>query len=145
MNVLLKRVYLSGRSFYICPCDADCEFHRPSICFTHMFEKETKEYYTGENLLQNGALLSIRHILEHRPGRKGSQQFQYGHVSYDIRKTTINEQQEITLKAITESGTEKKRSAAVRSKSEKTAELDRINQRYVYKKSRVSQHFIITE
>ncbi|MEC1750016.1 competence type IV pilus minor pilin ComGG [Bacillus mojavensis] len=73
----------------------------------HMFEKETKEYYTGENLLQNGALLSIRHILEHRQGQKGSQQLPYGHVSYDIRETPIKEQQEITLKAITESGTEK--------------------------------------
>ncbi|MCK8100795.1 ComGG family competence protein [Bacillus sp. 2CMS4F] len=79
----------------------------PQFVSRHMFEKETKEYYTGENLLQNGSLLSIRHILEHRPGRKGSQQFQYGHVSYDIRKTTIKEQQEITLKAITVSGTEK--------------------------------------
>ncbi|QQF61440.1 competence protein ComG [Bacillus mojavensis] len=82
-------------------------FTAPQFVSRHMFEKKTKEYYTGENLLQNGALLSIRHILEHRPGRKGSQQFQYGHVSYDIRKTTIKEQQEITLKAITESGTEK--------------------------------------
>ncbi|AZV50943.1 competence type IV pilus minor pilin ComGG [Bacillus halotolerans] len=82
-------------------------FTAPQFVSRHMFEQETKEYYTGENLLQNGALLSIRHILEHRPGRKGSQQFQYGHVSYDIRKTTIKEQQEITLKAITESGTEK--------------------------------------
>ncbi|MGQ5176636.1 competence type IV pilus minor pilin ComGG [Bacillus halotolerans] len=82
-------------------------FTAPQFVSRHMFEKETKEYYTGENLLQNGALLSIRHILEHRPGRKGSQQFQYGRVSYDIRKTTIKEQQEITLKAITESGTEK--------------------------------------
>ncbi|WP_024122041.1 competence type IV pilus minor pilin ComGG [Bacillus halotolerans] len=82
-------------------------FTAPQFVSRHMFEQKTKEYYTGENLLQNGALLSIRHILEHRPGRKGSQQFQYGHVSYDIRKTTIKEQQEITLKAITESGTEK--------------------------------------
>ncbi|MBV7318014.1 competence type IV pilus minor pilin ComGG [Bacillus halotolerans] len=82
-------------------------FTAPQFVSRHMFEQETKEYYTGENLLQNGALLSIRHILEHRPGRKGSQQFQYGHVSYDIRKKTIKEQQEITLKAITESGTEK--------------------------------------
>lgn len=36
-----------------------------------MFEKETKEFYTGENLLQNGALLSIRHVLEQRKRPKG--------------------------------------------------------------------------
>lgn len=31
-----------------------------------MFEKETKELYIGENLLQNGVLLSVRHVLEER-------------------------------------------------------------------------------
>ncbi|MED0869047.1 competence type IV pilus minor pilin ComGG [Bacillus spizizenii] len=72
-----------------------------------MFEKETKEFYTGENLLQNGALLSIRHVLEQRKGQKDSQQFPYGQVSYYIYDTSIKEQKEINLKALTESGTER--------------------------------------
>ncbi|MCO4850164.1 competence type IV pilus minor pilin ComGG [Bacillus vallismortis] len=72
-----------------------------------MFEKETKELYIGENLLQNGALLSIRHILEQRKGQKGSQQFTYGQVSYHIHETSIKEQKEINLKAMTESGAER--------------------------------------
>ncbi|MCY7783937.1 MULTISPECIES: competence type IV pilus minor pilin ComGG [unclassified Bacillus (in: firmicutes)] len=73
-----------------------------------MFEKETKELYTGENLLQNGALLSIRHVLEKRKGgQHGSQQFAYGKVSYHIYDTSIKEQKEISLKASTESGTER--------------------------------------
>ncbi|MBU2658158.1 competence type IV pilus minor pilin ComGG [Bacillus cabrialesii] len=72
-----------------------------------LFEKETKEFYTGENLLQNGALLSIRHVLEQRKGQKGSQQFAYGQVSYRIHDTSIKEQKEISLQARTESGIER--------------------------------------
>lgn len=72
-----------------------------------LFEKETKEFYTGENLLQNGALLSIRHVLEQRKGQQGSQQFTYGQVSYRIHDTTKKEQKEISLRALTESGTER--------------------------------------
>lgn len=72
-----------------------------------MFEKETKELYTGENLLQNGALLSIRHVLEQQKGQKGTQQFPYGQVSYYIRDTSIKEQKEINLKVLTESGAER--------------------------------------
>ncbi|MGG1249052.1 competence type IV pilus minor pilin ComGG [Bacillus spizizenii] len=72
-----------------------------------MFEKETKEFYTGENLLQNGALLSIRHVLEQRKGQKDSKQFPYGRVSYCIHDTSIKERKEINITALTESGTER--------------------------------------
>ncbi|KAF1679645.1 competence type IV pilus minor pilin ComGG [Bacillus mexicanus] len=72
-----------------------------------LFEKETKEFYTGENLLQNGALLSIRHVIEQRKGRKGSQEFPYGQVSYRIYDTSANGQKEISLRAITQSGAER--------------------------------------
>lgn len=72
-----------------------------------MFEKGTKEFYTGENLLQNGALLSIRHVLEQRKGQKDSKQFPYGRVSYCIHDTSIKERKEINITALTESGTER--------------------------------------
>ncbi|MGF9601009.1 ComG operon protein ComGG [Bacillus subtilis] len=72
-----------------------------------MFEKETKELYIGENLLQNGVLLSIRHVLEERKGQEGTQQFPYGRVSYYIHDTSIKEQKEINLRVTTESGTER--------------------------------------
>lgn len=61
-----------------------------------MFEKETKELYIGENLLQNGVLLSIRHVLEERKGQEGTQQFLYGRVSYYIHDTSIKEQKKST-------------------------------------------------
>lgn len=72
-----------------------------------MFEKETKELYIGENLLQNGVLLSIRHVLEERKGQEGTQQFLYGRVSYYIHDTSIKEQKEINLRVSTDSGTER--------------------------------------
>ncbi len=40
-------------------------------------------------------------------GQKGSQQFTYGQVSYHIHNTSIKEQKQISLKAITESGAER--------------------------------------
>ncbi|WP_258729498.1 competence type IV pilus minor pilin ComGG [Bacillus atrophaeus] len=70
------------------------------------FEKETKEFYIRENLLQNGALLSIRHMLEARQGQKGSRQFDYGLVSYQIQSTSKKEQKEINVKSVTNSGAE---------------------------------------
>nr|WGD85384.1 ComG operon protein ComGG [Bacillus subtilis] len=73
-----------------------------------MFEKETKELYIGENLLQNGVLLSIRHVLEERKEyQEGTEQFPYGRVSYYIHDTSIKEQKEINLRVSTESGTER--------------------------------------
>ncbi|MBY8912984.1 competence protein ComG [Bacillus sp. YC2] len=71
------------------------------------FEKETAEYYAGENLLQNGALLSIRHVLQGQKGQSGKKRFSYGVVSYEIRGPIHQGALDIFIKGETRSGTKR--------------------------------------
>ncbi len=48
------------------------------------FAKEAGEYWIGENLLQNGALLSSRHMTQGQKVQTGTQRFPYGTVSFHI-------------------------------------------------------------
>ncbi|WP_275039098.1 competence type IV pilus minor pilin ComGG [Bacillus atrophaeus] len=106
------------------------------------FEKETKEFYIRENLLQNGALLSIRHMLEARQGQKGSRQFEYGLVSYQIQSTSKKEQKEINVKSVTNSGSEMTARFIFDLKQKKLF-IGKNKWEETYKKQRLRQHFII--
>ncbi|MCC9023125.1 competence type IV pilus minor pilin ComGG [Bacillus nakamurai] len=71
------------------------------------FEKETAEFCTVENLLQNGALLSIRHVLQGQKGLSGKKRFSYGVVSYEIRASIHQDELDMFIKGETRSGTKR--------------------------------------
>ncbi|MDU0811515.1 competence type IV pilus minor pilin ComGG [Bacillus siamensis] len=69
------------------------------------FAKEAGEYWIGENLLQNGALLSSRHVIQGQKDRTGTHRFPYGTVSFQITESGNRETVQITIQAETASGT----------------------------------------
>ncbi|WP_416654867.1 competence type IV pilus minor pilin ComGG [Bacillus amyloliquefaciens] len=69
------------------------------------FAKESGEYWIGENLLQNGALLSSRHMIQGQKTQSGTQRFPYGTVSFYIDGNDRRETVQVTIKAVTASGT----------------------------------------
>ncbi|RXK31555.1 competence type IV pilus minor pilin ComGG [Bacillus velezensis] len=69
------------------------------------FAKEAGEYWTGENLLQNGALLSSRHMTQGQRGQTGTQRFPYGTVSFHITGSDRRETVQVTIQAETTTGT----------------------------------------
>lgn len=71
------------------------------------FAKEAGEYWIGENLLQNGALLSSRHMIQGQKTHSGTQRFPYGTVSFYIDGNNRRETVQVTIKAVTASGTKR--------------------------------------
>ncbi|WP_045510599.1 competence type IV pilus minor pilin ComGG [Bacillus amyloliquefaciens] len=71
------------------------------------FAKEAGEYWIGENLLQNGALLSSRHMIQGQKTQSGTQRFPYGTVSFYIDGNNRRETVQVTIKAVTASGTKR--------------------------------------
>ncbi|MES5057488.1 competence type IV pilus minor pilin ComGG [Bacillus velezensis] len=69
------------------------------------FAKEAGEYWIGENLLQNGALLSSRHMTQGQKVQTGTQRFPYGTVSFHITGSDRRETVQVTIQAETVSGT----------------------------------------
>ncbi|AFJ62673.1 MULTISPECIES: competence type IV pilus minor pilin ComGG [Bacillus] len=69
------------------------------------FAKEAGEYWIGENLLQNGALLSSRHMTQGQKGQTGTQRFPYGTVSFHITGSDRRETVKVTIQAETMTGT----------------------------------------
>ncbi|MFT7820923.1 competence type IV pilus minor pilin ComGG [Bacillus siamensis] len=69
------------------------------------FAKEAGEYWIGENLLQNGALLSSRHVIQGQKDRTGTHRFPYGTVSFQITESGNPETVQVTIQAETASGT----------------------------------------
>ncbi|AMQ74760.1 MULTISPECIES: competence type IV pilus minor pilin ComGG [Bacillus] len=69
------------------------------------FAKEAGEYWIGENLLQNGALLSSRHMTQGQKVQTGTQRFPYGTVSFHITGSDRRETVKVTIQAETMTGT----------------------------------------
>lgn len=69
------------------------------------FAKEAGEYWIGENLLQNGALLSSRHMTQGQKVQTGTQRFPYGTVSFHITGSDRRETVQVTIQAETTTGT----------------------------------------
>ncbi|MGR6063574.1 competence type IV pilus minor pilin ComGG [Bacillus velezensis] len=68
------------------------------------FAKEAGEYWIGENLLQNGALLSSSHMTQGQKVQTGTQRFPYGTVSFHITGSDRRETVQVTIQAETVSG-----------------------------------------
>ncbi|NWN79465.1 chromosome partitioning protein ParA [Bacillus sonorensis] len=59
-----------------------CAGHSAAVFITKQaFAKQTKEFYTQQNLLRNGVLYSVRHIQDER---EREEKKAYGAVSYSI-------------------------------------------------------------
>ncbi|ATX84421.1 MULTISPECIES: competence type IV pilus minor pilin ComGG [Bacillus amyloliquefaciens group] len=69
------------------------------------FAKEAGEYWIGENLLQNGVLLSSRHMTQGQKVQTGTQRFPYGTVSFHITGSDRRETVQVTIQAETATGT----------------------------------------
>nr|MDH3093545.1 competence type IV pilus minor pilin ComGG [Bacillus velezensis] len=69
------------------------------------FAKEAGEYWIGENLLQNGAPLSSRHMTQGQKVQTGTQRFPYGTVSFHITGSDRRETVKVTIQAETMTGT----------------------------------------
>lgn len=84
------------------------------------FAKEAGEYWIGENLLQNGALLSSRHMTQGQKVQTGTQRFPYGTVSFHITGSDRRETVQVTIQAETTTGG----SPFVRSEEETADSMD---------------------
>ncbi|WP_307891992.1 competence type IV pilus minor pilin ComGG [Bacillus swezeyi] len=65
------------------------------------FAKQTKEFYTQQNLLQNGILYSIRHIQE---DTEGEVKTAYGVVTYAVSTTADKQMKDVKITVKTTPG-----------------------------------------